>query len=97
MAQSLHAVADFAYAHPSLFKEWKETSNTVVALSCKNEQQLLALYDKLKEHQVVLFREPDLDNQATSLGFIQTPEVKRLLRNSRLSLCLKGEKSEKRS
>jgi hypothetical protein len=44
--------------------------SSVVVCSIKNEQELLKVEDKLAQHSIksVMFREPDVDNQATALA-----------------------------
>jgi len=94
MVQSQHSIADFAADFPIEFKNWKEESNSIVSLSVNSEESLLKLYDKLsKFSHVVLFREPDIDDQATSLCVLGTAEVRKRL--SYLPLSLKERKEMK--
>lgn len=88
LVQANHATADFAYEHPEMFKEWKESTNTIITLQIENEDSLVKLYDELYERGSVLtlFREPDIQNQATSLCALGTPEVKRKVSKLKLSL-----------
>jgi hypothetical protein len=91
MVQSQHSIADFAADFPGEFKTWKEESNSIVSLSVQTEESLLKLYDRLSKFAcVVLFREPDIDDQATSLCVLGTPEVRKRL--SYLPLSLKERK-----
>lgn len=85
--QSTHSIADFAHEHPQQFKEWKETSNSIICLSAKSEEHLIQLYEKYKlKTQASLFFEPDV-NAYTSVCLYGTPEVRKSL--SHLSLSLK--------
>jgi hypothetical protein len=58
-----------------------------VALNVSNEKHLLKQYNKLKMMgaKLVLFREPDLNNEATSIGVYGSPDIRKKL--SGLSLC----------
>jgi hypothetical protein len=83
VAQTVHSSTTFAHQYPSHFSEWKLTSDYVACLATKDEQHLLKIYDKLLKAgaNVVLFREPDLNNQATSLCFFGTPDLRRITSN----------------
>lgn len=64
----MHAALEFAYQHPSLFREWHEKSNYVCILAAKDEEHLTQLSKQLSTIRVVSeFREPDVGNQLTSL------------------------------
>jgi hypothetical protein len=95
VAQSLHAVADFAHQHTETFNKWKSESNSVVALSTPNEKSLLKTLKKLEQMnaELVVFREPDLNDEATSIGVYGTPEIRRKLRG--LPLCLGKDSSNR--
>ena len=91
LPQSLHSIADFAYEHPEAFKEWKETSNSVICLSVPSEEKLLSLYLKLSgKTPATRFFEPDI-NQWTSICLYGTPEIRKSL--SHLPLALKKPKN----
>lgn len=80
--QSTHSVADFASVYKKEFDYWKEISNSIICLSVKDEHELLKLFDKYREYTpCILFREPDIDNQATSICLFGTPEIRKTLRN----------------
>lgn len=87
IAQSAHAVADFARFQPDLFTKWHHLSGYIVALHADNEEALTSLADKanLKGLSFVLFREPDLNNQATSIAFAPSEECKRFLSTLKLA------------
>lgn len=79
IAQSCHSIADFAAEHPQQFKDWKQTSNSIICLSVKDEAALLKLHTKYKDRtQVSLFYEPDVD-QYTSMCFYGTPAIRKKL------------------
>lgn len=88
LVQSNHAVADFAYEHPQKFKEWKDTSNYIISLQIPDEHQLIKLYEKLSDQGAIatLFREPDIDNEATSFAFFGTEDLRKKVSNLKLSL-----------
>jgi len=77
LAQTIHSGQRFAYHYPKLHREWIEKSEYVVSLSVKNEEQLERLYYKLLDNgaTVVAFREPDIDDQLTSICYYGTPEL----------------------
>lgn len=88
LPQSLHALADFAYEYPDVFKQWKTESNSVVCLAAKSEEHLLKLYDKYSQlTPTVKFFEPDV-NEWTSICLYGTPEIRKTL--SSLPLALKN-------
>jgi len=92
IAQTVHSTASFAIQYPDKFRHWEQTSNYVACLAAKDEQELLKYYDRLIKAgaDVVLFREPDMDNQATSLCFYGTPEFRKI--TSSLPLMFKQKK-----
>lgn len=69
LPQSCHSMAEFSFEHPEIYREWFKNSKYIINLSCKDEQELLSLESKLQakgiKHSV--FREPDIDNQMTSI------------------------------
>ena len=69
IVQSCHSVADFAYKFPNHFLSWRENSNYKICLSVKDEPSLENLFLKLKNINtpVIDFREPNLNNQLTSI------------------------------
>ena len=75
-------MADFSAEFPEIFKNWKNNSNSIICLGVPNECELLKLFDKFKNKtETVLFREPDIDNQATSICLMGYPEIRKKLRN----------------
>lgn len=90
--QSLHAIADFICAFPSLTAEWKRNSNSIISLSTTDENSLNQLIERFEKKGIpfISFQEPDIDNQTTSICVYGTPEVRRSLSN--LPLCLKEKK-----
>lgn len=89
VVQSAHSLADFSFEYPDYFKEWKETSNSIICLSIDSKDKLIKLYDRLsKLTPAVLFFEPDIDDY-TSLCLYGTPDIRKKLSNLSLSLSKK--------
>lgn len=70
LAQTNHALAQFAYENPLEFREWVEKSNYIVILSTENETQLQEIKQKLINRGITFseFIEPDYGNQLTSIA-----------------------------
>lgn len=92
IAQSIHAVADFAHELPQFFKSWKDNSNYVVSLAAKDEESLTKYYKKLKKNgaPIVAFYEPDYDNQLTAVCFYGLPHYRKMVSSLPLALKQKG-------
>ena len=88
LVQATHSIADFIIEYPELSKHWKSISNSIITLSIKDEAALLKLHTILANqgHPCQLFREPDIDNEATSMCIYGTPDVRKSLSNLSLSL-----------
>lgn len=88
VVQTAHAIADFAYEHPDVFRQWKKESNSIITLSIPDEASLKALYDKLlgMTPYVTAFREPDVNDQLTAICVYGTPEIRKVLSNLPLAL-----------
>lgn len=76
----MHAALDLAAKHMEEFLHWQKTSNTIVVLACKNEEELKKFAEKVisKGFQVVVFQEPDLENQVTSISIVPKEGVKKI-------------------
>lgn len=86
--QTSHAVADFAYDHPTEFRKWKDESNYIICLAVENETKLLELYSKFNSlTKATLFFEPDV-NEHTSFAMVASDEIRKKL--SKLPLLLKS-------
>lgn len=88
VVQTAHVIADFAHDHPDQFKQWKQNSNSIITLAIKDEQSLIALYERLKEKTpyITAFYEPDIQDQMTAICVYGTPEIRKLLSNIPLAL-----------
>lgn len=77
--QVTHAAMEFAATFPEEWKNWHDTSNSVIILSVPNELKLHEFALKLKEKGIrhVEFREPDIGYELTSLAIVPGPDVKK--------------------
>ena len=88
IAQTGHAIAEFAHQFPTEFQEWKTKSNYLISLSIDNEERLQRLFYKLQDNgaDVVAFTEPDIQDQLTSICYYGTPEMRKITQNLDLAL-----------
>jgi hypothetical protein len=88
IAQTGHAIAEFAYTFPNQFLDWKRESNYLISLSVDNEEKLQRLFYKLQDNgaDVVAFTEPDIQDQLTSICYYGTPEMRKITQNLDLAL-----------
>lgn len=70
LAQSNHAVAEFAVAHHELFRDWAANQRNIVCLNIPNEAALadLLLLAQAKSIPCASFREPDFDGELTAIA-----------------------------
>lgn len=88
ITQIAHSCADFIVRFPEESKIWNQTSNSIICLSVKDENSLIILKNKLEERGLkhVCFREPDIDNQMTSLAIEPCEASRKLCSNLPLAL-----------
>jgi hypothetical protein len=89
VAQSVHAMADFAVKFNQEFKQWQLGSNYLCCLEAskdKIERILYKLKDEGIKHEV--FREPDIGNQMTAIAVeaLSREQHKKLFKNLKLTL-----------
>lgn len=88
VAQSSHAVANFAIEHEQNFKHWQQTSNYLCCLETSKLKlsRIIDLLDELKIKCTVFF-EPDID-EITAIAVQSIPRDlhKRLFKNLKLTL-----------
>ena len=84
-AQACHALRLFVEEHPAEEKKWYTESNNIVLLQVPNEAELLSLKKRANGYPASLFREPDVDDEATALAL--APDAKPITSN--LPLLLK--------
>lgn len=79
--QSGHAVADWVIKNPQQAQDWHTTSNYLIFLTTKDEDSLIRLCEKaeLRGIKFTIFREPDLDNQITSVAFEPSEMTRKLV------------------
>lgn len=78
--QSTHSTADFAYEFPTDFKNWKETSNSIICLGVNNEEELDKWYNILSDMtNVTKFYEPDIKDQLTSICLYANEPIRKKL------------------
>lgn len=82
-AQAVHAAFAFAGVHPALTTAWQRDSQYLVILSVPDELALTSLMLKAAaaDGTYTLWREPDLDDQATALTLGPGSVARRLTAN----------------
>lgn len=86
--QSTHALAQFIFEHPEISILWFKNPY-LAQLSVENLDELNSLILKLKKSKIrySIFREPDINNQITSIAIEPSDKTRRLV--SSLPLMLK--------
>lgn len=79
--QSGHALADFIMQHPQEASSWHQLSNYLIFLSAEDESSLEKLIRKAESKGIkyTAFREPDIDNQITSVAFEPCEATRKLV------------------
>lgn len=89
VAQSAHALADFAIRFENEFKQWQLGSNYLYCLEATEYkiQRILSKLDDLKIKYNIFF-EPDIGNEMTSVAIepISRKQHKQLFKNLKLTL-----------
>lgn len=80
LAQVVHGQDEFRAQHPEVHGAWRERSNTVAVLHIEDEEHLQALHQQARMRDVpcAVFREPDMEDQATCLVMGPHPQTRRL-------------------
>lgn len=82
-----HAALRFAVEYPEAAKQWEDSSNSLVVLGVRNEDELLSFADRLCHiTDVSVFFEPDIDNEATSLACVLSADLQSRVKNLKLIL-----------
>ena len=88
LAQSVHAMADFAVKFKDEFKQWQMGSNYLCCLE-SNEQKMRILIEKFQSLGIKysVFYEPDIGDQMTSIAVeaISREQHKKLFQNLKLA------------
>lgn len=83
-AQACHALRLFVEEHPEIDRAWYANSNNLVLLQIPNEAELLELHKSLGDIPSSLFREPDVNDEATAIAI--APSGRRSISNLPLLL-----------
>lgn len=83
IAQIAHISAEFVLSLPELSQDWAKTSNSLIVLEAKDAEHLSSLLDKAKASDIptVVFREPDMGDEITAIGFAPSENTRTLLSN----------------
>lgn len=77
--QTTHGVVEYAnkYASDEEYKQWAETDKTLIVLDGGTYQEMVRVYDSLKELGIKIgeFQEPDLNYLTTSITFLADERV----------------------
>lgn len=86
IAQSGHSIAQFFLDYPELAKKWN--NNYYISLSIDSEEKLQKLLLDLTKCDISVssFHEPDIENELTSICFIENDEARKLTHKLKLSL-----------
>lgn len=85
LAQTIHSVSQYSLEHPTEFQLWN--NSYIISLSATNEKlhKILSLLNEI-DVKVSYFTEPDLNDELTSICFLETLETKKITKNLKLSL-----------
>jgi hypothetical protein len=88
MAQATHSAIEFVFSHTETAKIWHETSDYIVILNIDNEEKLKELIDTATTKGIKhsFYREPDFNNQITSVALEPGNDTKKLCRGLKLAL-----------
>ena len=77
--QTTHAVVEYAnkYSSDEEYRQWAETDKTLIMLDGGTYQEMVRIYDSLKELGIKFadFQEPDLNYLTTSITFLADERV----------------------
>jgi peptidyl-tRNA hydrolase len=94
--QATHSAIKFIFEHPEIAKEWYNKSEYLVELSIENQEKLLELTEKLRWKDISFseFREPDMDNELTSIALEPTEKARKVVSSMPLMLKEYGKEVE---
>lgn len=86
--QAIHSAIQFNFEFCEIAKEWHSNSDYLALLSVANESELQQLIDKTQTKGIKysVYREPDLDNQITSICLEPSNKSKKLCSSIKLAL-----------
>jgi len=81
-----HSISQFILEHYILAKQWN--NSYLISLSVNSEKKLIEILTKLNDMSIPAsyFTEPDINNELTSICFLETEETKKLTSSLPLSL-----------
>ncbi len=88
VSQIVHSAFRFSQEYPEITKSWMNNSETIVCLGIKNEEELDKLIQRAENKNIKYssFREPDLNDQVTSVVLEPGENSKKLCSNLGLVL-----------
>ncbi len=86
MSQMGHSISQFILEHYRLAKQWN--NGYLISLSISSEKKLIELLTKLNDRGIPVsyFTEPDINDELTSICFLETEETKKFTSSLPLSL-----------
>ncbi len=86
MSQMGHSIAQFILENPDLAKKWN--NSYLISLSIESKTKLEILLTKLCHMGIPVsyFTEPDINNELTSICFLETDKTIKMTSRLRLSL-----------
>jgi peptidyl-tRNA hydrolase len=94
-AQTGHAIAEWIYQNPELFKEWRQKSGYLICLSVRNWKELCEFEGKLLEEGLnyTMFYEPDI-GEFTSITIAPSTRADELTKGLQLANVKAGTKNK---
>lgn len=77
MVQGMHSAVIFGESL-AYSRNWKATVGTIVCYLVRDEVHLMEIFRQVPGMSVI-WREPDLDNQATSIAFLNSKNLESIL------------------
>lgn len=77
----MHSALDFGLQYPNEYRDWHNSSNTIVTLAVKTEKDLwnlCSLLDSKKDIKYTKFFEPDIGYGLTSITINPHPDIKKI-------------------
>lgn len=86
--QSSHAIVEFSFEHPDLYKNWYNFSKAITLLAVPNEDHLKFLISKITQSGIKfsIFIEPDINNQVTAIAIAPSEQAHKMCSSIPLAL-----------